>query len=93
MEVSFSEREKISGMVNQLMVDYEKEIEAAYLATEGVFKIALSAKIESQGNTKVITVEMSFDPAKKIKDRITETIDLDQMKLPFKDKQDLEPAG
>lgn len=88
MDISFTEREKISGMVKQLMIDYESQIEAAYLATEeGEFKIAFTAKIKKKGNTKVVTVEMSFDPAKKIKDKITETLDPDQMKLPFKEEQ------
>ena len=87
MDISFTERETISGMVKQLMTDYEKQIEEAYLVTEGVFKIVFAAKIEPQANAKKVTVEMSFDPAKKIKDKMVETIDPDQMKLPFKEKQ------
>ncbi len=93
MDIGFTERETISGMVKRLMTDYEAEIEAAYTNTDGVFKISFSTKIEPKANTKVVTVEMSFDPAKKVKDRITETIDPDQMKLPFKEKQDLDSAG
>lgn len=88
MDISFTEREKVSGMVKQLMTDYGTEIEAAYISTDGEFKLAFNAKIKPQGNAKIITVEMSFDPARKIKDKITETIDPDQHQLPFKDKQD-----
>jgi len=87
MDISFTEREKISGMVKQLMSDYEKPIEEAYLATEGMFKVAFVAKIEPQANAKKITVEMAFDPSRKIKDKMVEILDPDQMKLPLKDRQ------
>ena len=75
-------------MVLKLMNDYESEIEDAYCNTDGEFKIAFAAKIKPKGNAKVVTTEISFDPAKKIKDKITETMDPDQKKLPLDDKKE-----
>ncbi len=85
MHISFTERDGIATMVKQLMTDYESEIEDAYSNTEGEFKIAFNAKIKPKGDTKKLIVEMSFDPAKKIKDKMEGVIDDKQQQL-FDDK-------
>jgi hypothetical protein len=85
MYISYTERDAIATMVKQIMTDYESEIEDAYSNTEGEFKIAFSAKIKPKGEAKKLIVEMSFDPAKKIKDKIEGTID-DKQKQLFDDK-------
>lgn len=87
-------RQKVAGLVEKLMADYEDQIEDAYCQVEeGEFAVSFKAKLKPKGDSIVVKVEQSFDPQKKVKDTISETINKNQRPLPFNESERTEQNG
>lgn len=75
--IEHPERETVCELAEQLMCDYESDIERAYNREDGAFKIAFGATFKPKEGGIEVTVDMSFT-AEKIKDKASKVIDKQQ---------------
>lgn len=69
-KINYEVRQAVADLVKQIMDDYASEIEEAYCSKDGEFKIGFNAKLMPAKDKIKAVVEMSFDPAVKIKDKV-----------------------
>ena len=89
--IDYDVRDTTAKLVKGLMNDYRDQIETAYCNEDGTFKIAFACKFKPKGDKTKVKVEMSFNPAEKIKD-FQETIVGDDPLFDNKTTEDKPPA-
>lgn len=78
-KINWEVRQTVADLVKTIMDDYQKEIEDAYCAEAGEFKIGFAVKLVQVKDKIKAVVEMSFYPAVKIKDKVDQLIGQDPL--------------
>jgi len=78
-KINWEVRQTVADLVKKIMDDYNREIEEAYCAEAGEFKIGFAVKLVQVKDKIKAIVEMSFYPAVKIKDKVDQLIGEDPL--------------